>query len=87
MSVTSPLRNLQAAVGAYYDFYGPVSMPAISVEDVNLKAGEVVPQNMPLIKTWRVKNSGRLASPSPSTRARKCAGSQGKTLHGVIAFL
>jgi len=58
VSVPSLLRNLQAAVGAYYDFYGPVTVPTISVEDVNLKAGETVPPNMPLIKTWRVKNSG-----------------------------
>lgn len=53
-----PCRNLQAAVGAYYDFYGPVTMPAISAKDVTLCPGQKVPPNTSLSKVWRVSNTG-----------------------------
>jgi hypothetical protein len=49
--------NLQAAVGAYYDFYGPVTVPTMAAKDVTLFPGQRVPPNTALSKTWRVTNT------------------------------
>lgn len=58
LPTSCPYRNLQAAVGAYYDFYGPVTMPAISAKDVTLCPGQKVPPNTALRKVWKVSNTG-----------------------------
>ncbi|XP_030624353.1 protein ILRUN [Chanos chanos] len=52
--------NLQAAIGAYYDFESPnISAPSMSfVEDVTIGEGESVPPDTPFTKTWRIQNSG-----------------------------
>lgn len=54
-------RNLQAAIGAYYDFESPnISMPSMSfVEDVTIGEGESIPPDTQFIKTWRIQNSGK----------------------------
>uniref|UniRef100_A0A3B3C0B0 Inflammation and lipid regulator with UBA-like and NBR1-like domains n=1 Tax=Oryzias melastigma TaxID=30732 RepID=A0A3B3C0B0_ORYME len=51
--------NLQAAIGAYYDFESPnVNTPAMSfVEDVTIGEGESVPPDTPFTKTWRIQNT------------------------------
>ena len=56
-----PFRNLQAAIGAYYDFESPnINAPCMSlVEDVTIGEGESVPPDTPFTKTWRVQNTGR----------------------------
>lgn len=53
-------RNLQAAIGAYYDFESPnVNTPSMSfVEDVTIGEGESVPPDTPFTKTWRIQNAG-----------------------------
>ncbi|XP_010603618.1 protein ILRUN isoform X2 [Fukomys damarensis] len=53
-------RNLQAAIGAYYDFESPnISVPSMSfVEDVTIGEGESIPPDTQFIKTWRIQNSG-----------------------------
>lgn len=55
-----PNRNLQAAIGAYYDFESPnVNAPCMSfVEDVTIGEGESVPPDTPFTKTWRIQNTG-----------------------------
>ncbi|XP_040060815.2 protein ILRUN [Gasterosteus aculeatus] len=52
--------NLQAAIGAYYDFESPnVNTPSMSfVEDVTIGEGESVPPDTPFTKTWRIQNTG-----------------------------
>uniref|UniRef100_A0AC11CZ00 Inflammation and lipid regulator with UBA-like and NBR1-like domains n=1 Tax=Ovis aries TaxID=9940 RepID=A0AC11CZ00_SHEEP len=52
-------RNLQAAIGAYYDFESPnISVPSMSfVEDVTIGEGESIPPDTQFIKTWRIQNS------------------------------
>ncbi|KAF6112962.1 hypothetical protein HJG60_001870 [Phyllostomus discolor] len=57
--------NLQAAIGAYYDFESPnISMPSMSfVEDVTIGEGESIPPDTQFIKTWRIQNSGAEAWP------------------------
>lgn len=52
--------NLQAAIGAYYDFESPnIITPSMSfVEDVTIGEGESVPPDTPFTKTWRIQNSG-----------------------------
>lgn len=54
-------RNLQAAIGAYYDFESPnISVPSMSfVEDVTIGEGESIPPDTQFIKTWRIQNSGK----------------------------
>ncbi|XP_054554707.1 protein ILRUN isoform X2 [Talpa occidentalis] len=51
--------NLQAAIGAYYDFESPnISVPSMSfVEDVTIGEGESIPPDTQFIKTWRIQNS------------------------------
>uniref|UniRef100_A0A3B4Z1Y9 Next to BRCA1 central domain-containing protein n=1 Tax=Stegastes partitus TaxID=144197 RepID=A0A3B4Z1Y9_9TELE len=51
--------NLQAAIGAYYDFESPsVNTPSMSfVEDVTIGEGESVPPDTPFTKTWRIQNT------------------------------
>ncbi|EPQ17367.1 hypothetical protein D623_10017788 [Myotis brandtii] len=58
-------KNLQAAIGAYYDFESPnISMPSMSfVEDVTIGEGESIPPDTQFIKTWRIQNSGAEAWP------------------------
>lgn len=57
--------NLQAAVGAYYDFYNTTSLPRMTlVRDVTIGNGEAISPNTEFIKTWRIKNSGLEAWPS-----------------------
>jgi len=53
-------RNLQAAIGAYYDFESPnVNAPSMSfMEDVTIGEGESVPPDTPFTKTWRIQNTG-----------------------------
>lgn len=55
-------RNLQAAIGAYYDFESPnVNIPSMSfVEDVTIGEGESVPPDTHFTKTWRVQNTGNV---------------------------
>lgn len=55
------LRNLQAAIGAYYDFESPnISAPCMSfVRDVTIGEGESVPPDTPFTKTWRIQNTGK----------------------------
>ncbi|AWP02419.1 K09442 SAM pointed domain-containing ETS transcription factor [Scophthalmus maximus] len=57
--------NLQAAIGAYYDFESPnVNTPSMSfVEDVTIGEGESVPPDTPFTKTWRIQNTGAEAWP------------------------
>ncbi|XP_038134438.1 protein ILRUN [Cyprinodon tularosa] len=52
--------NLQAAIGAYYDFESPsVNSPSMSfVEDVTIGEGESVPPDTLFTKTWRIQNTG-----------------------------
>lgn len=52
--------NLQAAIGAYYDFESPsINTPSMSfVEDVTIGEGESVPPDTQFTKTWRVQNTG-----------------------------
>lgn len=56
-------RNLQAAIGAYYDFESPnISAPCMSfVRDVTIGEGESVPPDTPFTKTWRIQNTGKSA--------------------------
>ncbi|XP_071398401.1 protein ILRUN isoform X3 [Centroberyx affinis] len=51
--------NLQAAIGAYYDFESPnVNTPSMSfVEDVTIGEGESVPPDTQFTKTWRIQNT------------------------------
>ncbi|KAK7814821.1 hypothetical protein U0070_026322 [Myodes glareolus] len=58
-------RNLQAAIGAYYDFESPnISVPSMSfVEDVTIGEGESIPPDTQFVKTWRIQNSGSEAWP------------------------
>lgn len=62
-------RNLQAAIGAYYDFESPIAnTPSMSfVEDVTIGEGESVPPDTPFTKTWRIQNTGLMHSPMYST--------------------
>lgn len=57
-------RNLQAAIGAYYDFESPnINAPCMSfVNDVTIGEGESVPPDTPFTKTWRIQNTGKSAS-------------------------
>ncbi|XP_072497911.1 protein ILRUN isoform X2 [Notamacropus eugenii] len=57
--------NLQAAIGAYYDFESPnISVPSMSfVEDVTIGEGESIPPDTQFTKTWRIQNSGTEAWP------------------------
>uniref|UniRef100_F7D4D4 Protein ILRUN n=1 Tax=Equus caballus TaxID=9796 RepID=F7D4D4_HORSE len=57
--------NLQAAIGAYYDFESPnINVPSMSfVEDVTIGEGESIPPDTQFIKTWRIQNSGTEAWP------------------------
>ncbi|XP_057686358.1 protein ILRUN-like isoform X1 [Corythoichthys intestinalis] len=52
--------NLQAAIGAYYDFESPnVNAPCMSlVKDVTIGEGESVPPDTRFTKTWRIQNTG-----------------------------
>ncbi|XP_061908010.1 protein ILRUN-like [Entelurus aequoreus] len=52
--------NLQAAIGAYYDFESPnISAPCMSlVKDVTIGEGESVPPDTRFTKTWRIQNTG-----------------------------
>ncbi|EHB16224.1 hypothetical protein GW7_04997 [Heterocephalus glaber] len=53
-------KNLQAAIGAYYDFESPnISVPSMSfVEDVTIGEGESIPPDTQFVKTWWIQNSG-----------------------------
>lgn len=61
-STASFSRNLQAAIGAYYDFESPnINAPCMSfVRDVTIGEGESVPPDTPFTKTWRIQNTGLL---------------------------
>lgn len=61
-STASLPRNLQAAIGAYYDFESPnINAPCMSfVRDVTIGEGESVPPDTPFTKTWRIQNTGLL---------------------------
>ncbi|XP_043932492.1 protein ILRUN isoform X1 [Protopterus annectens] len=52
--------NLQAAIGAYYDFESPnINTPSMSfVEDITIGEGESVPPDTQFTKTWRIQNTG-----------------------------
>ena len=54
-------RNLQAAVGAYYDFYGQSNLqpPQVCVvKDYPVAEGAPLLPMTPFTKTWRLKNPG-----------------------------
>lgn len=57
--------NLQAAVGAYYDFNGSQDkLPTMSfIRDVTIGEGESVQPNTSFVKTWRIQNNGNTAWP------------------------
>ena len=54
--------NLQAAVGAYYDFNSAQSVERLPtmelLEDRTIGEGEAVPPSTRFVKTWRLKNNG-----------------------------
>ncbi|EHB13830.1 hypothetical protein GW7_12569 [Heterocephalus glaber] len=52
--------NLQAAIGACYDFESPnISVPSMSfVEDVTIGEGESILPDTQFVKTWQIQNSG-----------------------------
>ncbi|XP_028411091.1 uncharacterized protein C6orf106 homolog isoform X2 [Dendronephthya gigantea] len=54
--------NLQAAVGAYYDFNSSQTVEKLPnmefMQDITIGEGEAVPPNTKFIKTWRLKNNG-----------------------------
>ncbi|XP_032220716.1 protein ILRUN isoform X2 [Nematostella vectensis] len=52
--------NLQAAIGAFYDFNcSNDKLPSMSfVRDVTIGEGESVPPNTAFVKTWRLQNTG-----------------------------
>lgn len=58
----STSRNLQAAIGSYYDFEQPsVVLPSMAlVKDVTIGEGESVPPRTKFLKTWRIQNTGEL---------------------------
>jgi hypothetical protein len=70
-------RNLQNAVGSYYDLkMYQRRMPAMSlVQDVTIGEGESVPPCTEFTKTWRIKNSGSEQWPEGS-RLRFIGGDQ-----------
>nr|XP_033775323.1 protein ILRUN isoform X3 [Geotrypetes seraphini] len=51
--------NLQAAIGAYYDFESPnINVPSMSfVEDITIGEGESIPPDTQFTKTWRIQNT------------------------------
>ena len=58
---TVHFRNLQAAVGAYYDFYGQSNLqpPQVCVvKDYPIAEGAPLLPMTPFTKTWRLKNPG-----------------------------
>ncbi|XP_009325741.1 PREDICTED: uncharacterized protein C6orf106 homolog [Pygoscelis adeliae] len=59
------MTNLQAAIGAYYDFESPnINVPSMSfVEDVTIGEGESIPPDTQFTKTWRIQNTGTEAWP------------------------
>ncbi|XP_060793091.1 protein ILRUN-like [Neoarius graeffei] len=69
--------NLQAAIGAFYDFESP-SHSALSmsfVKDVTIGEGESIPPDTPFIKTWRIQNTGSESWP-PGVSLRYTGGDQ-----------
>ncbi|XP_063320743.1 protein ILRUN-like isoform X2 [Pelmatolapia mariae] len=69
--------NLQAAIGAYYDFESPnISAPCMSfVKDVTIGEGESVPPDTPFTKTWRIQNTGAESWP-PGVSLKYVGGDQ-----------
>jgi len=61
--------NLQAAIGAYYDYKTPtIKMPQMAfVRDVTIGEGESVPPDTAFLKTWRIQNTGDESWPSSCT--------------------
>lgn len=57
--------NLQAAIGAYYDFNTPQeNLPSMAfMRDVTIGEGESVPPNTTFLKTWKIQNNGNSAWP------------------------
>ena len=54
-------RNLQAAIGSYYDYEQPgnTRVPAMAfVQDITIGEGESVPPGTAFVKTWRIQNNG-----------------------------
>ena len=73
-------RNLQEAVGAYFDLQsGPVPLlpppSLVLIEDATVGEGESVPPDTTFVKTWRIKNTGREPWP-PGCVLRFLHGSQ-----------
>ncbi|KAJ0068678.1 hypothetical protein NL108_010327, partial [Boleophthalmus pectinirostris] len=70
--------NLQAAIGAYYDFESPnIITPSMSfVEDVTIGEGESVPPDTPFTKTWRIQNPGKHHSWPPGVSLKYIGGDQ-----------
>lgn len=53
--------NLQAAIGAYYDFNSAQSekLPSMEfIQDITIGEGEAVPPQTSFVKTWRLRNNG-----------------------------
>ncbi|KAK5612947.1 hypothetical protein CRENBAI_004061 [Crenichthys baileyi] len=69
--------NLQAAIGAYYDFESPnFTAPCMSfVKDVTIGEGESVPPDTPFTKTWRIQNTGAESWP-PGVSLKYVGGDQ-----------
>lgn len=61
--------NLQAAIGAYYDYKTPQTVtPTMSfVRDVTIGEGESVPPDTGFLKTWRIQNNGNERWPCSCT--------------------
>ena len=60
-------RNLQAAIGAFYDYQSTNQLPGNVatnqpsmkfVQDVTIGEGESVPPETQFVKPWRIQNSG-----------------------------
>ncbi|KAJ8794750.1 hypothetical protein J1605_003059 [Eschrichtius robustus] len=77
--------NLQAAIGAYYDFERPnISVPSMSfVEDATIGEGESIPPDTQFMKTWRMQNSGAEAWP-PGVCFKYVRGDQFGLVHVVM---
>ncbi|XP_037535250.1 protein ILRUN [Nematolebias whitei] len=77
--------NLQAAIGAYYDFESPsVNTPSMSfVEDVTIGEGESIPPDTLFTKTWRIQNTGAESWP-PGVCLKYIGGDQFGHVNAVL---
>ncbi|EOA98377.1 Uncharacterized protein C6orf106-like protein, partial [Anas platyrhynchos] len=68
--------NLQAAIGAYYDFESPnINVPSMSfVEDVTIGEGESIPPDTQFTKTWRIQNTAATVLASSASKLLGASG-------------